>query len=81
MPEIIWGYALPTEETLSSYSDSLVILDDMIDDIVSDASMMKVVTERSHHQNISIIFVTQNIFHSGKISYPISLNTVYTVIF
>ena len=55
MPEIEWGDALPTEETFSSFSVSLVILDDMIDNVVSDSSMMKVFTERSHHQNISVI--------------------------
>ena len=81
MPEIIWGDALPTEETCSSHSDSLVILDDMIDDVVSDASMMKVFTERSHHQNISVTFMTQNIFHQGKAARTISLNTGYMVLF
>ena len=81
MPEIIWGDALPTEETFSSYSNSLVILDDMMDDVVSDSSMMKVFTERSHHQNISVIFMTQNIFHQGKAARTISLNTQYMVLF
>ena len=71
---------LPTEETFSSYSDSLVILDDM-DDVVSDSSMMKVFTERSHHQNISVIIMTQNIFHQGKAARTIYLNTTYMVLF
>ena len=49
MSEIKWGDALPTEETFSSYSNSLVNLDDMMDDVVSDSGMMKVFTERSQH--------------------------------
>ena len=84
MPEIIWGDAVPTEETFSSYSDSLVILDGMIDDVVSDSSMMKVFSERSHHQNIRVIFMTQNIFHQkGRqlARTSISLNTGYMVLF
>ena len=68
MPEIIWGDALQTEETFSSYSDSLVILDDMMDDVVSDSSMMRVFTEHSHHQK-------------GKAARTISLNTTYMVLF
>ena len=36
MPDIEWGNALPTEETFLSFSDFLVILDDMMDDVVSD---------------------------------------------
>ena len=39
----LWGDALPTEETFSSYFDSLVILDDMMDDVVSDSSLQNVV--------------------------------------
>ena len=81
MPEIIWGDALPTEETFSSYSNSLVILDDMMDDVVSDSNMMKVFTERRHNQNISVSFPTQRIIHPGKAACTISLNTVYMVIF
>ena len=49
IPEIIWWAALPTEETFESYTDSLVILDDMMDDFVDDSSMMKIFTECSHH--------------------------------
>ena len=79
MPEIEWGDALPTEETFSSFSDSIVILDDMMNNVVSDSSMMKVFTERNHHQNISVIFMTQNIFHQGKTAHTISLNTQYTL--
>ena len=37
----------------------------MMDGIVNDSKMMKVFTEGSHHQNISVIFMTQNIFHPG----------------
>ena len=73
MPEIIWGDALPTEETFESFTDSLVILDDMMDNVVSDSSMMKIFIERSHHLKINLIFMTQNIFHPKK---AISLNTL-----
>ena len=67
MPFIEFYDAMPTEETFAEFSDSLVILDDMIDSVVNDSSMIKVFTERSHHQNISVIFMTQNIFHQGKV--------------
>ena len=36
IPEIIWGDALPTGETFESFTDSLAILDDMMDDVVND---------------------------------------------
>ena len=49
----------------------------MMDDIVNDSSMMKISTERSHHLKISVIFMTQNIFHPGKEARTMSLNTQY----
>ena len=52
----------------------------MMDDAGSDSSMMKVFTETSHHQNISVIFMTQNIFHQGRRAGTISLNTQYMVL-
>ncbi|MCP4459771.1 MAG: hypothetical protein GY816_17370 [Cytophagales bacterium] len=81
IPEIEWGDGLPTEETFSTFPNSLVILDDMMDGIVNDSKMMKVFTEGSHHQNISVIFMTQNIFHQGKTARTMSLNTQYMVLF
>ena len=47
------------------YSISLVILDNMMDDVVSDSNMMKVTTERNYHQ--SEIYVSRKlvIFHGS----------------
>ena len=53
----------------------------MMDDVVSDSSVMEVFTERSHHQNISVIFMTHNILHQGKAARTIFLNTEYMVLF
>ena len=53
----------------------------MIDAVVNDSGMMNVFTERSHHHNISVIFMTQNIFHPGRKARTISLNTQYMVLF
>ena len=72
---------IPTEETFAGFLNSLVIIDDMIDDVVDDSKMMRVLTERSHHQNISVIFITQNIFHPGTRARTISLYTQYMVLF
>jgi hypothetical protein len=34
----------------------------------------------SHHRNISVIFITQNVFHQGRNCRDISLNTIYLVL-
>ena len=38
-------------------------------------------TNGSYHKNISVIFITQNIFHKGKSQRDISLNTKYIVLY
>ena len=53
---------MPTEETFASFPNSPLIMDDMKDHVVDDSKMMKVFTERSHHQNIGVIFMTKIIF-------------------
>ena len=53
----------------------------MMDDVVNSSEMMKVFTEASHHKNVSVIFMSQNIFHPGSRARTISLNTQYMVLF
>ena len=38
-------------------------------------------TKGSHHKNISVMFITQNIFHKSTHSRDISLNASYIVLF
>ena len=38
-------------------------------------------TKGSHHKNISVIFIMQNIFHKGKSQRDIRLNTKYIVLY
>ena len=38
-------------------------------------------TKGSHHRNISLVLITQNLFHQGPSSRDISLNSKYIVVF
>ena len=58
----------------------LLILDELILESSSDV-ILDLFTDGSHHKNISVIFVTQNVFHKGKVERDISLNTKYLVLF
>ena len=57
----------------------LLILDDLIRDSSSDV-ILDLFTKGSHHKNISIIFVTQNVFHKRKAQREISLNQVSGIV-
>jgi hypothetical protein len=57
----------------------LLIIDDLMRE--SNASIVDIFSKGSHHRNISIIFLTQNIFFQGKGSRDMSLNSHYIVFF
>lgn len=60
----------------------LVILDDLMHESSSgDQSIVHLFTRGSHHRNLSVFFLTQNLFHQGRGQRDISLNAGYIVIF
>lgn len=61
-------------------SKKLIILDDLMRES-SNNGVVDLFTKMSHHCNISVIYITQNLFHQGKGQRDISLNTNYIVLF
>lgn len=61
----------------------LIILDDFMTEIDTNAGLKicELFTKGSHHRNISVIYITQNIFQKGRYYRDISLNAKYIVIF
>ena len=57
----------------------LVILDDLMHE--ANRNISQLFTKGSHHRNISVIMIVQNIFSSNKEHRTISLNSSYMVIF
>lgn len=55
----------------------LVILDDLMRE--ADDRVVDLFTKGSHHRDVSVIFVTQNLFNQGKGRRDISLNAHYVV--
>ena len=60
---------------------SLLILDDLMKECENDQSILNLFTVDSHHKNISVFLLTQNIFSKGKYTRTISLNSSYIIIF
>ena len=57
----------------------IVILDDLMHKINQDIA--EAFTVYSHHLNITVFFITQNIFHQNKYMRDVSLNTQYLILF
>ena len=56
----------------------------VIDDLMREASNKNIVdlfTKGSHHKNLILIFITQNLFHQGYGQRDIPLSTNYIVVF
>ena len=47
----------------------------------TDQSVASLFTKKSHHRNISVMYIVQNLFHRGKHHITISLNAHYMVVF
>lgn len=71
---------LPRFGDFNDNGAKLVILDDLMRES-SNGSVVDLFTKGSHHKNLSVILISQNLFHQGKGQRDISLNTGYIVAF
>ena len=67
--------------SLGSLRNALVIIDDLMLEMGNDSRLSNLFTKGSHHRNLSVIFLTQNLFHQGKEMRNIHLNSHYMVLF
>ena len=66
----------PAIEGLSSEKGQiLLVLDDLMSRVTSSEAMSDLFCQFCHHKNISVIYLTQNLFHGGKCARTIALNT------
>lgn len=93
--EIIWCYdemqplynlsnvsycqGIPDLKMFDGKHPRLLIIDDLMRE--SDGRIVDIFTKGSHHRNLSVFYITQNIFHQGKGQRDISLNSSYIVYF
>jgi hypothetical protein len=63
-PAIRWHNGLPTTVLMEKMTDTIVVIDDLMEAGMNNPLLMS--TEGSHHKNISVIFIVQNLLHQGK---------------
>ena len=84
-PEIVWveGYDAGMDETYLSDNtkNKLVVFDDQMESLTNNLDFQNFFTKKSHHMNISVIFLVQNIFYKSKYMRTINLNTTVYAIF
>ena len=74
---------LPTNEDIDTWSEKkehmMLILDDLLTSAVNSVDIMNLFTVKCHHQNITVLFLMQNLFPPGKCIRTISLNASYII--
>ena len=60
---------------------NLIVFDDLMTEAKCDQRIADLFTKGSHHRNLSVVYLTQNLFPQGKACRDIALNTQYLVLF
>jgi hypothetical protein len=68
-------------EEIDGSEPTLLILDDLMQEAGDEKQVVNLFTKGSHHRNLSVIMLLQNMFHRGKFIRTMSLNTHYMVLF
>ena len=72
---------VPSLQMFEDRAPTLLILDDLMRELSNSTTAVDLFTKGSHHLNLSVIFLTQNIFYKSKELRSMSLNTHYFVLF
>ena len=79
--ELVEGFPDNLTEMTQGHEHCLVVLDDLMSQCSNDQRVADLFTKGSHHNGISVLYLTQNLFPPGKLSRTISLNSHYMLIF
>ena len=79
--EFMKGYSDDIYDSLEPSDRNLIILDDQMSEASNTKSLANLFTKRSHHLNVTILYLIQNMFDQGRSSRTVSRNSHYTVVF
>ena len=61
--------------------NNLFVIDDQLLEASNNNQIMNLFTKGSHHRNLSVMYLLQNVFHKGNINRTVNLNCHYLVLF
>ena len=50
---------------MNNLIDTVVVIENLMSADMKDPALMSMFAEGSHHKNLSVIFLVQNLFHQG----------------
>jgi adenylate kinase family enzyme len=85
IPNLIFQEGLPSseiiEEITKTKKHNIIILDDLMMEVVNNSEVELLFSRGSHHKNLTIIYINQNMFCQGKSARTITLNCHYIILF
>ena len=78
--KVTYVEGVPGKQAVQQDKPDLLVIDDQMGAMGSSDWLVDFFTQQSHHWNISVIFVVQNVFHKGTKMREISLNSQYIVL-
>ena len=69
---------LPFEDEMSGHH--IIVIDDLMTELGNSKKLSELFTKGSHHNNISVIFITQNLFYQASQMRTIHLNCHYIIL-
>jgi len=78
-PRIKFREGLPDIGDFDGREPTLLIIDDLMQE--TNETIANMFTKGSHHRNVSVVFLAQNLFPKNKFARTMSLNAHYMVLF
>lgn len=79
LDNITYSQGIPDMSMFDGQQPQLLIIDDLMRE--SDGRIVDIFTKGSHHRNLSVFYITQNLYHQGRGQRDISLNASYIIYF
>ena len=85
VPELTTYAGVPSQTEIEEFSQEgqhgLIVLDDLMHQVLTSKEVELLFTQGCHHRNLSVIFISQNLYGQAKSARTIALNTWYLVLF
>ena len=78
--DVTYLEGFPDDQKLDSVLPHLIVIDDLMNELGKNQDMANLFTKGSHHWNISVVFVVQNLFHQAPVMRTLSLNSHYMLL-
>ena len=79
--EFIHGWREVLYNTIRADETNLLVLDNQMCEASDSKQLTRLLTRGSHHRNLAVIYLVQNVYEKGRSSRTVSLNEHYHIVF